>query len=66
MKKFLDITGLKTLVDWIKSKFNSVEIAQHVVNRSFKKIYKGEKRERNIHYWKGNEAKSNRTKMLVL
>ena len=37
MKKFLDITGLKTLVDWIKSKFNSVEKAQYVANRSFNK-----------------------------
>ena len=45
MKKFLDITGLKTLVDWIKSKFNSVEKAQYVANRSFKK-YTRKKRKR--------------------
>ena len=43
MKKFLDITGLKTLVDWIKSKFNSVETAQYVANRSFKKYTRGKK-----------------------
>ena len=43
MKKFLDITGLKTLVDWIKSKFNSVEKAQYVANRSFKKCTRGKK-----------------------
>lgn len=43
MKKFLDITGLKTLVDWIKSKFNSVEKAQYVANRNFKKYTRGKK-----------------------
>ena len=43
MKKFLDITGLNTLVDWIKSKFNSVEKAQYVANRSFKKYTRGKK-----------------------
>lgn len=43
MKKFLDITGLKTLVDWIKSKFNSVEKAQYVANRNFKKCCRGKK-----------------------
>lgn len=65
MKKFLDITGLKTLVDWIKSKFNSIEKEQYVANRSFKK-YTRKKRERDIYYWKSNEAKSNWAKMLVL
>ena len=43
MKKFLDITGLKTLVDWIKSKFNSVEKVQYVANRNFKKYCRGKK-----------------------
>lgn len=45
MKKFLDITGLKTLVDWIKSKFNSVEKAQYVANRSFKKYTRKKEKE---------------------
>lgn len=48
MKKFLDITGLKTLVDWIKSKFNSVEKAQYVANRNFKK-YTRAKKEKEIY-----------------
>ena len=43
MKKFLDITCLKTLVDWIKSKFNSVDKAQYVANRNFKKYTRGKK-----------------------
>ena len=45
MKKFLDITGLKTLVDWIKSKFNSVEKAQYVANRSFNKYTRKKEKE---------------------
>ena len=45
MKKFLDINGLKTLVDWIKSKFNSVEKAQYVANRSFKKYARKKEKE---------------------
>ena len=45
MKKFLDITCLKTLVDWIKSKFNSVEKAQYVANRSFKKYARKKEKE---------------------
>lgn len=45
MKKFLDITGLKTLVDWIKSKFNSVEKAQYVANRNFKKYTRKKEKE---------------------
>lgn len=43
MKKFLDITGLKTLVDWIKNKFNAIDKAQYVANRNFKKYCRGKK-----------------------
>lgn len=45
MKKFLDITGLNTLVDWIKSKFNSVEKAQYVANRNFNKYTRKKEKE---------------------
>ena len=43
MKKFLDITGLKALVDWIKNKFSAIDKAQYVANRKFKKYCRGKK-----------------------
>ena len=45
MKKFLDITGLKTLVDWIKSNFNRVEKAQYVADMRFNKYTRKKEKE---------------------
>ena len=45
MKKFLDITGLKTLVDWIKNKFSAIDKAQYVADMRFNKYTRKKEKE---------------------